>query len=160
MKFTTTHEINAAADDVWDVMGERFADIADWSTSVLESSLDGPLQAGSTRTCKLAPTPAGLDTIEEKLTAFDRQRKVFGFDIVTGLPGFMKRVSSEWKLQAVGPNRTRATNTLTIEVKWYMTPMLPIIRSQFARTIQSFMGEIETVASGRMPVAAPAAMAG
>lgn len=158
MKVTTTHEIAAGVDDVWVVMGERFADIADWSTSVLESSLDGPLEAGSTRTCKLAPTPAGLDTIQETLTAFDRDRRMFGFDIVAGLPGFMRKLRSEWRLEEAGPGRTRAINTLTIEVKWYMSPMLPIIRSQFGRTIGLFMKEIESVAS--RGGATPMAMAG
>ena len=125
MHVTTTHEINAPVAEVWSVMGDQFADVAGWSSSVLESSLDGPLEVGSTRTCKLAPTPAGLDEIQERLTIFDRDRKTFAFDIVTGLPGMMKRVSSQWTLEVAGPNRTRAINTLTIEVKWWMAPMLP-----------------------------------
>ena len=81
MQLTNVHIINAPAADVWDLMGERFADIGDWSDTVEASSLDGPLGTGATRTCKLKPTPAGLDTIEETLTAFDRNRQHFAFEI-------------------------------------------------------------------------------
>ena len=146
MQLKNIHEINAPASAVWEVMGERFADIGDWSDTVLESSLDGPLAKGSTRTCRLKPTPAGLDTIQETITAFDRDRQHFAFDIVTGLPGFMRRVSSAWTIEAIGDNRTRAINVLTIEVAWWMAPMLPLIGRQFRNTIRLFIGEIEAAA--------------
>ncbi|NRB00574.1 MAG: SRPBCC family protein [Rhodobacteraceae bacterium] len=145
---------------MWEVMAEQFADIADWSSNVVDSSLDGPLAVGATRTCKLAPTPAGLDQIEELITNFDRGRKTFAFDIVSGLPGMMKGVSSAWKIEAVGPNRTRATNTLTINVKWYMTPMLPVIRSQFVKTIWLLVKEMDQTAARQARHSAPLAMAG
>ena len=160
MQIVTTHQIQAPAAEVWDVMAEQFADVAGWSSAVIESSLDGPLQAGSTRTCKLAPTPAGLDTIQERLTTFDRSQKKFGFDIVSGLPGMMKGVSSAWKIEADGPNRTRATNTLTIEVKWWMRPMLPVIRKNFLKTIDIFVGEIEKVAARQAKTVTPMSAAG
>ena len=149
MKLNTTHEINASADAVWDVMGERFADVGQWSDTVIKSSLEGPLEEGSVRTCELKPTPAASGFIQEKLTKFDRDNRSFAFDIVAGLPGFMRRVNSEWTIKSAGPNKSLAVNTLTIEVAWYMTPMLPILRSQFAKTIDGFIPQIE--AESRKP---------
>ena len=160
MQLTNVHTINAPAAAVWELMGERFAEIGEWSDTVEASSLEGPLAAGSTRTCKLKPTPAGLDTIQETLTAFDRNRQHFAFDIVTGLPGFMKRVSSAWTIEVLDEQRTRATNVLTIEVAWWMRPMLPMIGRQFKNTIKMFIGEIEQAALRPMSVVEPRAVAG
>lgn len=150
MQLTSTHEINATADAVWDVMGERFADIGEWSDTVIASSLDGPLQEGAVRTCELKPTPAASGTIKERITKFDRAGKSFAFDIVDGLPGFMRRVNSEWTIRSLGGPRTQAVNTLTIEVAWWMRPMLPMIRKQFAQTIKSFIPQIEAAAKPGM----------
>ena len=159
MQLSSTHIINAPAGAVWSLMGERFADIGEWSETVESSSLDGPLQVGSTRTCKLKPTPAGLDTIQETLTAFDHQRQHFAFDIVTGLPSFMARVSSAWTIEELDSERTRARNELSIEVKWWMRPMLPLIGRQFQKTIKLFIAEIEAAARGPMEVVEARAMA-
>ena len=160
MNLVTTHHINAPADAVWDVMGERFADIGDWSDTVLSSSLNGPLQEGAIRTCELKPTPAASGTIQERLARFDRTGRSFAFDIVSGLPGFMKRVTSEWTIEPNGPRAARAVNRLTIEVAWWMRPMLPMIRSQFRKTIKGFIPEIEAAATRAPASVEPIAMAG
>ena len=160
MKLTSVHEINAPADAVWTLMGERFADIGEWSDTVIQSSMDGPARAGAVRTCELKPTPAASGFIKERITKFDEQRRTFAFDIIEGLPGFMKRVNSEWKIEADGSNKTKATNTLTIEVKWFMAPMLPVIRGQFAKTIKGFIPQIEDASNKLLRAVEPVAVAG
>lgn len=147
MKVRTDFTLNVPRDVAWDLMAERFADIGEWSDTVVASRLEGPLAPGSVRTCELKPTPTGLSEIQERLTKFDRGGHSFAFDIIAGLPGFMRRVSSQWTLTAAGPSQTRAQSLLTIEVAWWMWPMLPMIRSQFRRTLAGFMQEIEAVAA-------------
>ena len=159
MKLTTEHKIDAAPEAVWDLMGERFADIGQWSNTVVHSSLEGELGQGALRTCELKPTPSGLSVIQERITEFDRNEKTFAFDIVTGLPGFMRRVNSRWTIKSAAGGGTRAINTLTIDVAWWMRPMLPVIRGQFAKTIRGFIPEIERAAGQPLRVE-PAAVAG
>lgn len=146
MKIASQHTINAPVETVWSLMGERFGDVGEWSDTVIKSSLDGPLEVGAVRTCDLKPTPAGLDQIQEKITVFDPRRRTFAFDIITGLPGFMRLLNSEWRFEADGPGRTRAYNTLTIKTAWYVTPMWPVMRAQFTKTIRLFVGEVEAAA--------------
>jgi hypothetical protein len=147
MKLISHHKIDAPVDAVWDLMGEQFAEIGEWSDTVIKSSLDGPIGEGAVRTCELKPTPAASGTIQEMVTLFDRSGQHFAFDIITGLPGFMRRVNSDWKLEAAGPSSTHAINTLTIQVAWWMRPMLPLIRGQFRQTIKGFIPEIELAAN-------------
>ncbi len=158
MKVKTAHELNVPADAVWTLMGDRFAEIGEWSNTVVKSSIDGPLAPGSVRTCDLKPTPAGLDQIQEQITKFDRQGQSFAFLIVSGLPGFMRKVESEWTIEPLAGGRTRAINQLTIEVAWYMRPMAFMIRRQFQNTIKLFMREIETAAR-QVPHVEPLAVA-
>lgn len=160
MKHTTEHVLNVPVDAAWHLMGERFADIGEWSDTVLKSSLDGPLEAGSVRTCDLKPTPAGLNQIQEKITHFDAARRSMGFDIVSGLPGFVHKLHSSWTLEDAGDGRTRAINTLTIELAWWMRPVGFAIRKQFGKTIALFMREIETVAARAAPRVEGLALAG
>lgn len=160
MKVVSEHMIEAPADAVWDLMGERFGDIADWSDTVISSSLDGPAQEGALRTCELKPTPAASGTIQERITKFDSANRTFAFDIVSGLPGFMRLVNSEWSIQDAGNGRTKAVNTLTIKVAWWMSPMLPVLRSQFSKTIASFIPQIQSAASRQMRVVEAQPMAG
>ena len=112
----------------------------------------------STRSRVIGPAASG--TIKEKITKFDRNTRTFAFDIVDGLPGFMRRVNSEWTIRPDGPNKTRGINTLTIEVAWWMRPMLPMIRGQFRKTIASFIPQIESAASEPMRMVEPSAVAG
>ncbi|MDD9979137.1 MAG: SRPBCC family protein [Boseongicola sp.] len=160
MKLVTNHVIDAPFDAVWDLMGERFADIGQWSDTVVKSSMDRPIGKGAIRTCELKPTPAASGTIKEEITLFDRDQHAFAFDIVDGLPGFMRKVNSHWRLERHGQYQTRATNTLTIKVAWWMSPMLPVIRGQFAKTIKGFIPEIEQAAAPRSQMVEDAAFAG
>ena len=160
MKLKTTHEIDASADAVWELMGERFADIGEWSDTVVSSSLDGDLGEGAVRTCELKPTPAASGHIQERITKFDRAGRSVAFDIIDGLPGFMRLVNSAWTIEPMGANKARGVNTLTIKVAWYMVPMLPLIRVQFAKTIKSFIPQIELAANRPMRVVESSAMAG
>lgn len=160
MQITNTKIIDAPADAVWDLMGAQFGDVANWSDMILKSSVSGPVAVGVIRTCDLKPTPAASGTIKERLTKFDPGRKALSYDVFDGLPGFMRRVSSNWTFEPVGEHRTRVTNVMTVKVAWYMTPMLPMIKMQFGKTIRALMGEIETAAAPGIRVVEAGALAG
>lgn len=160
MRVVSEHMIDAPVEAVWDLMGERFGDIGEWSDTVIRSSIDGPAQEGALRTCELKPTPAASGTIQERITKFDRESRTFAFDIVSGLPGFMRLVNSEWSIRDAGRGRTKAVNTLTIKVAWWMSPMLPVLKTQFRKTIASFIPQIQSAASRQVRMVEAQALAG
>jgi len=160
MKLTTTRTINAPVDAVWNLVAERFADIGDWSEAVVKSTLDGAAAEGAVRTCELKPTPAASGRIRERITRFDRAGRVLAYDVIDGMPGFMRLVNNRWTFERQGDGRTRATSLLTIEVVWFMAFMLPVIRRQFSKTLEPFFAQIETAAKRPVGKVEPIVAAG
>jgi hypothetical protein len=79
MKVETT--LACSAEQAWKVLGEGFGDIAKWSCSLAESSLDGEPGFGAVRTCLSArsfgPFEAGIVT--EELTEFHPGTRTFAY---------------------------------------------------------------------------------
>ncbi len=160
MQVTTTKEINAPASAVWDLMGEGFGDISEWLDAVTKSTINGPVETGAVRICELKPAPGAPDTLHEKLTEFDPKTRRVAYDVVDGLPGFIRKVNASWVFEPAGGERTKVTNVLTMEVAWWMRPMLPMLLRKFQKTIAGIIPKIETAATRTIRVVEPASMAG
>jgi polyketide cyclase/dehydrase/lipid transport protein len=94
--------VNAPAEDAWVVVGERFGEIGEWSSAIIESVMDGAPAVGQVRTCRVAgfgPIAAGV--IKERLTQFDPEAKSLSYE-AAGLPWFITRAASRWSVHA-GP---------------------------------------------------------
>ena len=149
MKIQTILDIDAPASAVWQVLGEQFGEVAEWSTTIEKSSLDRPLGEGAVRTCDIkafGPVPAGQ--ITEELTRFDRSSRSLTFVVRSGIPGFMRFVENAWTVEALDDGRSRATSRARFDLAWWMVPLSPLLRMQLARGIRSFVGELETIAIG------------
>jgi len=159
MKIRTSREVNASADAVWNVLGERFGEISGWFDPVVKSRMDGPLAAGATRICDVkavGPVPEG--EVVEQLTHFDRDARSLTFQIRAGVPGFMRLVENAWTVEQTGANTCTATSIVTINLAWYALPMTPLIKMQLGKTLASFVVELEKAAAGQPaenPVLAP-----
>ncbi len=156
MKIQTTLDIDAPASAVWQVFGEQFGDVGEWSDPIIRSSLDRPLGEGAVRTCdlkKLGPVPAGK--ITEELTRFDRASRSLMYVVRSGVPGFMRFVQNAWTVEPLDENRSRVTSRARFDMAWWMFPLLPLMRMQLGRVLRSFVGELETTVAGA-PEPAPA----
>lgn len=148
MKIVIEKTIDVTADQAWDLLGNRFADIGTWASAVEASRLDGPLQNGSVRTCELKPTNVGSGTIQERITRFDRETRQITYEILSGMPGFMKYLDNAWTISPTSDGRAKMRSELTINLAWYMALMSPVIKGQFKKTIRGFIDEIEQNAGG------------
>ncbi len=84
-------EIEAPASTVWEVVGERFGDIARWTEFLDSSSLEGELGVGAVRTCRFQPNVfSRTGTIRERLTSFDRDAMRLSYEGI-GMSAFMER---------------------------------------------------------------------
>lgn len=142
MKFAIEKTIDVTADQAWDLLGNRFADIGKWASAVEESYLDGPLENGSTRTCELKPTNIGSGTIQERITRFDRDGRQLSYEIISGMPGFVTYLENAWTISSTDDGRAVMRSELTIRLAWYMALMSPVIKGQFKKTILGFIDEI------------------
>ncbi|MFT5629192.1 MAG: hypothetical protein ACI9HB_000352 [Gammaproteobacteria bacterium] len=143
MKIIIQKDLSVNADDVWHLLAERFADIALWTDGVVKSSLDSPMALGTIRTCDLKTTSAASGTVQERVTKFDKKTHALSYLIISGLPGFMRRVENNWTMTQLSAGRSRITSTITIKLAWWMLPMAPIIKRQFTKLLSGFMLDIQ-----------------
>jgi hypothetical protein len=118
----TSEVINASADDVWKIVGPGFAKVGLWSTTVDHADVSGtPEFEGavcSSRSCDL--NAKGFSAINEKITAYDETKQTLSFDIVEGVPGFVTRAYSDWKIVKLSDNTSQLQITTTMEMKKFM----------------------------------------
>lgn len=138
MALETTRELNHGVDEVWTVLGERFADISTWSSGVRKSSLRGDLAVGGVRTCELADG----NTITEKITEFNPNRKSLTFVVDSGLPPIVHSVENAMTVTSASGGQARVTSTLTPDVKWWAKPMTPIMNRQFSAMISGILDDL------------------
>ena len=145
MKIQTALNIDAPASAVWQVLGEQFGDVANWSDAIEKSSLDRALGEGAVRTCDLkafGPVPAGKVT--EELTQFDRGSQSLTYVVRSGVPKFMRFVENAWTVEAIDDSRSRVTSQARFDLAWWMLPLFPLLRIQLGRGLRSFVGQLET----------------
>lgn len=160
MKLTIEKIVEAPADQVWHLLGERFGQIGSWADAIEASHLDGELETGSVRTCELRPSSIGSGTITEEITQFDRATRTVGFKVLTGLPGFMRHVENIYSVIPMPDGRSRITSNLTVKMSWYMAPMTPVIRKNFGKLVGGFIKELGQKAPAQMRPVEPVAAAG
>lgn len=144
MKIITTKELNAPASVVWQVFGERFGDVADWTDAIAKSTLDGELKEGAVRTCDLkafGPVPAGK--ITEELTRFQPSERALTYNVLSGLPKFIHQIENAWTLHDLGDGRTRVQSIATFDIAWWMVMMIPVMRGQMGKGLTAFVNELE-----------------
>ncbi len=143
MQITTTRDLNVPPSAAWQVFGERFADVADWASSITRSRLEGSLGEGAVRTCdikQVGPVPAGQ--ITEELTRFDREQHALDYTVLTGSPGFIRHLENRWTLQPTDDGHTRIESQLVIELAWWAMPMWPVMRRELRRQVGGFIGQL------------------
>ena len=157
MKIQTTLVIDSPASAVWQVLGEQFADVANWTDAINKSSLDRPLGEGAVRTCDLkafGPVPAGK--ITEEVTRLDRDSRALTYVVLSGVPSFMRFVENAWTVEALDDQRSRVISQATFRLAWWIVPLSPLLRFQLGRGLRSFMGELGNTVAGASAPAGPA----
>lgn len=139
MEIHTQMEIKAPATAVWEVFGERFAEVSQWSDAVLESSVDRPLDEGAVRTCKIdgfGPFPPGFVT--EELTTFDRTQYLLNYTVTSGTPPILASVVNRWAIEQTSDG-CRIASHATFELNWWAKPLAPFLRGKLTSGLESFV---------------------
>lgn len=135
--------LEAPASVAWQVLGEAFGDVADWSTTLASSHLIGALDVGAARVCEnrgFGPFPASQ--ITETLTRFDRQTMSFAYDATEGLPAFVRKAENRWTIEPVGPHQCRVRIHATVTLAWWARPFGFLLPSLMRRDLDRFLEEL------------------
>lgn len=124
MKIYSEHHLTASSERAWHVLGENFAKIAQWASSLESSSLDGELGLGANRTCRIKSFgPIRATTIIEELLDFDAQAMQFTYHVKSGLPPFLSCAQNKWSIQSTGEDHCKVNSEALVKLKWWFWPL-------------------------------------
>ena len=156
MHIEHTIEINAPVDLVWSKIS-NLADIQNWTKAVKESHFHTEITRGigAGRTCDVP----GFGKLVENVLEWD-EGKSFRLSL-EGLPFFIKEASGGWRLEELGPNRTRGTTSIDLQTRfWPLGALMEKIAlaPQFHKTIKGAQREFKAYVEGsaEVPKTAPA----
>lgn len=125
--------IEAPAERVWHVLGERFMHFGEWAAPIHASSPVDRVEpdVGVTRACSIAPFgPARAGVVKERLTRFDREAMSFEYEALEGMPSFVDHAVNRWSVSRVGEHRCELRIHATLTLRGPMALLGCVIRWQ------------------------------
>ncbi len=139
-------EIDAPIELVWSKISD-LGDIQNWTKAVKESHYHTEQKSGigAGRTCDVP----GFGKLIENVLDWD-EGKSFRLSL-EGLPFFIKEASGGWRLEELGPNRTRGITTIDVKTGyWPIGALLEkfALGPQFNKTIKGAQREFKAYVEG------------
>ena len=143
MEVRTTLDIDGpAATTTWQVFGEDFGNVSEWSAGFVSSSLDGPVAQGAMRTVELKAGGPVAGSITQEITEFDRASRTLTYEMRTGMPGFIHAVQNRWTIEELDAGHSRIGGRATFQFAWWTLPLRPLLRIKMSKTLTAFAAEL------------------
>lgn len=94
--------VDGQIEDVWRTVAEEFADIGDWSSSVISSECIGDAGGApicGVRLCKIDSMV--FDEVKERVLVFDAENHVLKYQLYEGVPGFVHNFTNTWTMSSL-----------------------------------------------------------
>lgn len=103
-------DINAPADQVWQVIAHNYGDIGQWAAMIPASSAitGGPAPDGAPVAGRVC-SAQGFGDVREQFTYYDESARRFGYIAAEGLPSFISRAENNWSVRSLGPDISEVT---------------------------------------------------
>jgi hypothetical protein len=145
MRVSTSIDIGATADEVWEVIGPGFARVSNWVSAIAASEATDEARPGATgpgetglgaapssgRACSVASL--GFDRITEELTAYDPAARRLSYHVARGMPAFVIEASNTWQARALPDGRTKFTMDAQVELAGIGRLVAPFLRVYLSR---------------------------
>lgn len=141
--------VSAPQADAWAVIGDGFADIADWASAVTRSAANWPPGPGVVRTCRVAGFgPIAPAVMKERLVRFDATARSLSYEAIAGLPWFVVRATSDWSVHDAQDEKCVIRIQATLTLRPAARPLTPALRwrmrADTRRTLAELKHRIET----------------
>ena len=146
MRVHRTIDIQAPADEVWQLLGPGYGDIAAWARLVSASSRTA---AGDGRQCTIAGMP-GISRLVERLTAYDDAARSLSYVVDEGMPGLVRQSGNSWQVEPTGPRSCRVSATASFRLAPWALPLTPLLRLGVARIETQTLADLKTAAESRL----------
>jgi len=132
MKIVKKLEINKPIDQVWDVLGNQFADIYKWSSLIESSEVSGnPTFPGVSFSIRSTLTTAG--PTKQELTSFNPAQHNLSYKAIAGTPFFFKSVNAKWSLAKAGADSTNLVLDFEVKFKGLFFLLTPLVKLKLGK---------------------------
>ena len=159
INISKTETVNADADHIWRILSEEFDSVDGWASSVNHSEMN----TKATNTPEGAPpgrlcTVPGFGVTDERMTRYDDAERSFAFSVdAEKIPGFFTNMESAWRVEPIGPGRSRVTTKVSGNANGVMGALVrPMMKRKFQKTIDVVYEDLKVYAETGKPSAAKA----
>ena len=132
MRIIKELSIAKPVDEVWEVLGNQFGEIAKWASIISHSEVSGqPKLPGVNYSIRSTKTTQG-DT-QQELTGFDPDKHEISYKSISGTPAIIKQVSAHWSLKKEGENNTQLMLDFSAEMKGMGFILAPIAKIKLGK---------------------------
>lgn len=138
--------VDATTSQIWELMIERFEDVADWASGITTS---GPNPA-ATAIANGAPTGGrvcdvpGFGTLDERLVLHEPEQRRFAYTAdAEKIPGFVQNLRNDWQLVPKG-SQTRVKMRLSADVNGPLGAIMkPMMRRKFEKALTGIAADLK-----------------
>ena len=152
-------EINAPAEEVWQILAHQFADMADWTTTLSESRVvEASELPEGLKIAANAPVPARETTSSfakaiEVIYEYSEEKMELTFE-AANLPPILSTAANTQRVVAKGSNKCLLTFDMNIGLKGIFKILAPILQRRFQNTMGKVQGELKVYAeTGKVAIA-------
>jgi hypothetical protein len=140
-------EINASPSNTWTIVGPNFIKISDWGSGILKSWKNESL----TKTIANAPVGGrfcevkGFGTMDEQIIHYDDTKMEISWSAFTPkLPGFVKNLRNEVKIETLGENLSRANMQISADLSGIGGFLIgPMLKKSLKKTLQGLLRDLK-----------------
>ncbi len=144
MNIKTSILVDATAYAAWEVIGDQFGEMGEWTTAVCSTELVGELAVGSTRVCHLE----NAKQAEERIAKFNPEAMEVAYVAVSGTPSWLITAANHSSVEPIGHSQCRVHIKPTLKLIWWAKPlsflMGIIIRRMMMQVGEELKYRIET----------------
>lgn len=141
------------ADEVWEIVGRRFGDVATWAAAVdVSRPIDGTGSGGAScagRACTVAVP--GFAELTEELTAYDDRARTLTYRATSGMPGFVREARNTWAVAELSADTCAFTMHAEVELSPLGSLAGPALRLYLSRIGRVTGRDLKTFAETGRP---------
>ena len=141
------------AEQVWDIVGRQFGEVATWAGAVASSRpIDGARPDGAPcagRACTVAVP--GFGELTEELTAYDDRARTLTYRATSGMPRFVREARNTWAVEEGPADSSVFTMRAEVELSPFGSLVGPVLRLYLARIGRRTCRDLKTFAETGRP---------
>lgn len=135
--------VNKPISEVWEVLGNQYADAYKWARGLYHSEGFGaPKLEGAS--CNNRTCDTSFGRIQEEIRVFDSNNYILEYEVIKGFPGFIKQGINKWTLTKVNDRQTKVVMHFKGETQGFLGIIMgPMMGYQLKKNLGDVLGDFK-----------------